>query len=62
MKLEWKPSLVLAVIGWTSVFVEGWLIILRIVPADWLSWTFFAVYFIVATMASAVYGGKKKIQ
>ena len=61
MKLEWNPSLALAVIGWSSVFVEGWLIILRIIPADWLSWAFFAVYFIVATMASAVYGGKKKI-
>ena len=59
MKLE-SPSLALAVIGWGSVFVEGWLILTRIIPSDFLSWIFFVLYFVIALFASGVYAGKSK--
>ena len=60
MKID-KPSAVLAYAGWISVFVLGWLIVLRTIPADKLTWTFFGIFFVVAVMASAVYaGGPKK--
>jgi len=58
VKLEFKPSLILAIVAWASVFVLGWLLVLRLVPADKLSWVFFALWFVVGTMASAVYRGK----
>lgn len=59
MKID-KPSAVLAYAGWVSVFVEAWLLLLRTIPADGLTWTFFAIFFVVAVMASAVYSGKPK--
>lgn len=54
-----KPSAVLAYAGWASVFIEGWLLLLRTIPADGLSWSFFGLFFLVAVMASAVYSGKQ---
>lgn len=57
MKID-KPSAFLAYAGWISVFVLGWLMVLRTVPADKLTWTFFAIFFMVALFASAVYSGK----
>jgi hypothetical protein len=59
IKIETKSQL-LAAIGWISVFVEGWLIVLRLIPADFLTWMFFVIFFIVAVFASAVAGGKRK--
>lgn len=59
MKTE-KPSVVLAWVSWASVFIEGWLILLRIIPADRLTWIFFAVFFVVAVFASAVASPSKK--
>ena len=53
MKID-KPSAVLAYAGWVSVFVESWLLLLRIIPADGLTWTFFGIFFVVAVIASAV--------
>jgi len=59
MKID-KPSIVLAYTGWISMFIEGWLLLLRKIPADGLSWAFFALFFFLGVMASAVYAGKPK--
>ena len=60
MKLE-KPSQILALFAWAFVFVEAGLLVIRKIPADGLSWGFFALFFFVAAMASAVAnGGDKK--
>lgn len=57
---EIKPSLLLAALAWANLFVLCWLLILRIVPADWLSGFWIVFIFIVATMSSAVYKGPSK--
>jgi len=59
MKIE-KPSQLLAILGWVSVFVEGWLLVLRQVPSDALSWGFFTFFFLVAIGASAIASPSKK--
>lgn len=59
MKIE-KPSAILAYAGWISVFVLGWLMVLRTVPADRLTWIFFWIFFVVAVLASAIYSGSPK--
>lgn len=59
MKID-KPSAVLAYAGWISVFVLGWLMLLRTVPADGLTWRFFGIFFVIAVWASAVYSGNPK--
>ena len=58
MKIN-KPSAVLAYAGWASVFIEGWLLLLRTIPADGLTWTFFGLFFFLAVMASAVSTGRQ---
>lgn len=59
MKLE-KPSHLLAAITWFFVFALAIALMLRIIPADWLSWGLFALFFFVAVMASAVASGGSK--
>jgi len=59
MKIE-KPSLILAYAGWFSLFAETWLLLLRIIPGDGLSITFFVMFFLLGLMGSAVYAGKPK--
>jgi hypothetical protein len=62
MKLE-KPSLLLAVVSWLCVLVLSWQMIMRLIPLDFLTWFFFALFLIVALIASGVYaddGGRKK--
>ncbi len=58
MKIE-KFSQLLALIAWANVFVEGWLILLRTIPADGLTWFFFGLFFLVAVMAGAVATDRK---
>lgn len=53
-----KPSMILAYAGWTSVFIESWLLLTRLIPADGLSWSLFGLFFVLAVMASAIYSGK----
>jgi len=53
MKIE-KPSQLLAVVAWASVFVEAWLLVLRNIPADGISWGFFAFFFLIAVASAAV--------
>jgi hypothetical protein len=55
-----KSSIVLAYAGWTSVFIESWLLLTRLIPADGLSWSLFGLFFFLAVMASAIYSGKSK--
>jgi len=60
MKLE-KPSQILALFAWAFIFVEAAFLVIRVIPADGLSWSLFALFFLIATMASAVAnGGSKK--
>lgn len=59
MKID-KPSAILAYACWISVFVLGWLMVLRTIPADRLTWTFFGIFLVVAVFASAIYSGSPK--
>lgn len=51
MKIQNKAQL-LAVVSWSSVFTEAWLLILRLIEPDAISWGFFILFFIVAFVAS----------
>ena len=42
------------------MFVEGWLLLLRTIPTDGLTWTFFGIFLLVAVWASAIYSGNPK--
>lgn len=48
-----KASNFLAYIMWASVLVEGWLFIFRVIPFEPSSTVPFAVFFVVAGLASA---------
>ena len=54
-----KFSQVLAIVSWGSLFVEGWLLILRAIPSDPLSWGFYVLFFVIAIFASAFASSKK---
>lgn len=59
-----KPKLseLVAVMGWLSTFVSGWILFLRAVPADNLSATFFCFFLVVAILASAISMERKAIK
>jgi len=50
MKLD-TPSKVLAALMWASVIIEAWLLIIRRVPSDLVSWGFFVFFLLVAVVA-----------
>ncbi len=56
-----KRSVILAYAGWTSVFVEGWLLLLRLIPIDGISLSFFVLFFVLAIMASVIYSSKPRL-
>lgn len=58
MKIE-KFSQLLALVAWVSVFTEGWLLLMRAIPADFLTFFFFGFFFVIAVFASAVAAPKK---
>ena len=49
-----KPSIFVSILSWLSVFSASWLILLRRLPSDWISWSFFAFFLIVAVFSSAL--------
>ncbi len=54
-----KPSMILAVVSWLSLFILTWLALLNLVPFDALrvsTWVFFLA---MAIGSSAVASGKK---
>lgn len=51
---RFSPSHALAILAWASVFVLSWLLILRLIPSDGLSWSFFAFFLVLALVASAI--------
>lgn len=51
---RFSPVHILATLAWISVFTLAWLLILRLVPGDGLSWSFFAFFVLVALFASAL--------
>ena len=55
-----KPSALLAGLGWISLVVLFWLIILRTVPADGWSIGGLVFFFLLALMATAVASPRKK--
>jgi hypothetical protein len=55
-----SPSALLAGLGWISLIVLFWLIILRKVPVDGWSIGGLVFFFVIALMASAVASTKKK--
>lgn len=57
MKIE-KPSQVLALAAWISVFFVAWLLVLRLIPSDWISWGFMIFFFVLAVL-SAVASAKR---
>lgn len=58
--MNWKPSQLLALASWASVFVLSWPLLKRSVPADVMSWGFFAFFLLIAVMSSAVSSGRRK--
>jgi hypothetical protein len=54
-----KSSQLLAAVAWISVFFMGWLIVLRKIPSDLLTWIVFTLFFVVAVFASALSRGSK---
>lgn len=55
-----KPSHLLAALGWISVFFEAWLLIMRRIESDALSWCFFVFFFFVAFFASVMASAREK--
>jgi hypothetical protein len=55
-----KQAHLLAAIAWISVFFEAWLLILRRIESDWLSWIFFVFFFVVAVLASAMASARRE--
>jgi len=51
--MKQKPSLYLAALAWLSVFILSWLLLLRTIPADSLTWYLFAMFTAIAVLASA---------
>lgn len=49
-----NSSTSLAYVSWISLFLLGWLILLRLIPVDVITWVFFAVFAIVGVFASAI--------
>jgi hypothetical protein len=47
-------------LAWISTFIAGWMIFLRFVTNDGLSWMLFAFFLIVAIMASAMTMERKR--
>lgn len=56
-----KPSLVLAMISWISVFILGWLIVFDIPPVASAPKFIFLAMLITAVMASAIYSSKVRV-
>ena len=49
------PALILATFAWCNVFAFGWLVLFRILRADWLSLSMFSIFFVVSVFSSAIY-------
>lgn len=60
--MNFKPSILLATLGWISVFTLAWLFLLGVLHTSVLSVSIFTIFFIIAVMASAVYGSKPKFE
>lgn len=43
-----------AFLAWLSVLVESWLLVMRVIPSDMLSWIIWAFFVVIAIGASAV--------
>ena len=56
-----KLSDFLALVAWISVFVLSWILVLRIIPFDLLSGSFWAIFFLVALFSSALASRDKRI-
>jgi hypothetical protein len=54
------PSLALAASAWASIILEAWLLLVRAVPADALSWGLWGVFWFIAVAASASYAAERK--
>jgi hypothetical protein len=57
---ESNPSVLLALVGWVSLFILTWLIVVDVLPVDWIrvsAWLFFLV---IGIFASAMSLDRKK--
>ena len=57
--MQIKPSHMLAIVAWASVFLEAWLFIKRQIERDPLNWTFFVFFLLIAIFSSAIASSKK---
>ena len=58
--MQIKPSHMLAIVAWASVFMEAWVFIRRqIERGDPLNWTFFVFFLLIAIFSSAIASSKK---
>lgn len=55
-----KPSLLLAIIGWGSLFALTWVIVMGIRPLDGLRVAVWFFFLGIALIASAMFAGKRR--
>jgi len=60
MKIKFSLSLYIAVLSWTSIFVESWLVILRVIEFDFHAKWFMLMFVFVAVISSSVSANKKR--
>ena len=51
-----------ALLGWLSVLVLAWLLVMRRVPSDGLTWGIFIFFFLFAVVASGAASYSAKLQ
>lgn len=57
-----KPFAVVAYLGWGSAFVLIWLLLFKVVPADWMSLGAFLFFVVVGFFASAMLYDKRNAE
>lgn len=57
--MQIKPSHMLAIVAWASVFLESWLFIKRQIERDSTNWMFLILFLALAIFSSAIASSKK---
>ena len=60
MNNKLKLSELLAIATWTCTLVESWLLLIKRIPVDVMSISFFVFYLLIAIFASAISSAKKE--
>lgn len=55
-----KPSLIVATISWVSLLILTWLIILNLLPLDWIRAATWLLFLVVGIGAAVIASDRKK--